>query len=68
MVNLYSYLIFRNKIMSTADPNGSLWLTEATDMDTNGCDMPNGSNFAQFLGNTEFCGVAWRQNEELGIL
>ena len=29
--------------------NENMWLTEATGMDKNGCDMPNDSNFAAFL-------------------
>ena len=40
---------------------------KATRMDTNGCDMPNGSNFALF-GNRECGESAWGQNEELEIL
>ena len=34
--------------MCTAGPNDNLWLTEATGMDTNGCDMTNNSTFALF--------------------
>ena len=34
--------------MCTVGPNDNLWLTEATRMVTNGCDMPNDSNFALF--------------------
>ena len=34
--------------MCIAGPNDNLWLTEATGMDTNGCDMTNDSNFAIF--------------------
>ena len=50
-VNLYSYLRFCGNIMCTAGPNENLWLTKATGMDTNGCDVPNGSHFDLFLGN-----------------
>ena len=42
--------------MCTVGPNDNLWLTEATGMDTNGCDMPNDSNFALFFGQQ---GVLW---------
>ena len=34
--------------MCTAGLNDNLWFTEATGMDTNGCDIPNDSNFALF--------------------
>ena len=54
-VNLYSYLRFCGNIMCTAGPNENLWLTKATRMDTNGCDMPNDSNCA-FFGQR---GVLW---------
>ena len=47
-VNLYSYLRFCGNIMFTACPNDNLWLTKATRMDTNGCNMLNDSNFALF--------------------
>ena len=47
-VNLCSYLRFCGNIMCTAGPNGNLWLTKATRMDTNGSDMSNGSNRALF--------------------
>ena len=47
-VNLYSYLRFCDNIMCTAGPNDNLWLTKATRMDTNGCDMSNDSNRALF--------------------
>ena len=67
-VNLDSYLRFCGNIMCTVGPNDNLWLTEATGMDTNGCDMPNDSNFALVLDNKGCCGSAWGQNEELEIL
>ena len=54
--------------MCTVGPNDNLWLTEATGMDTNGCDMPTDSNFALVLDNRGCCGSAWGQNEELEIL
>ena len=54
--------------MCTVGPNDSLWLTEATETDTNGCDMPNDSIFALVLDNRGCCGSAWEQNEELEIL
>ena len=54
--------------MCTVGPNDNLWLTEATGMDTNGCDMPNDSNFALVLDNRGCCGSAWGQNEEFEIL
>ena len=47
-VNLHSCLRFCGKIMCMADPNDNLWLSEATGMATNGCDMLNYSNFALF--------------------
>ena len=47
-VNLYSYLRFCGNNMCTAGPNDNLWLTEVTWMDTNGCVMPNDSDFALF--------------------
>ena len=34
--------------MCAANPNDNLWLTKATRMDTNGCDMSNDSNRALF--------------------
>ena len=67
-VNLYSYLGIRVNIMFTTGPNDSLWLTEATGMDTNGCNMLNDSNFALFWTVGGGCGSAWGQNEELEIL
>ena len=41
--------------MCTAGPNENLWLTKATGMDTNGCDVPNGSHFDLFwaIGGVE---------------
>ena len=48
-VNLHSYLRFCGNIMCTAGQNKNLWLTEAIGIDTNGCDVPNGSNYF-FLG------------------
>ena len=48
-VNLYSYLRFCGNIMCITGPNDNVWWTEATEIDTNGCDMPNDSNFAFFL-------------------
>ena len=54
--------------MCTVGPNDNLWLTEATGMDMNGCDMPNDSNFALFLENRGCCGSTWRKNQELEIL
>ena len=54
-VNLYSYLRLCGNIMCNAGPNGNLWLTEATGMDTNGCDMSNDSNFALLLGSRGLC-------------
>ena len=47
-ISLYSYLRFCGNIMCIAGPNDNLWLTKFTGMDTNGCDMPNESNFAFF--------------------
>ena len=32
--------------MCTAGPNDNLWLTEATGMDTNGCDVSNQSKIS----------------------
>ena len=54
--------------MCTAGPNDNLWLTKTTEMDTNGCGMPNDSNFALFLDNRGRRGSAWGQNEELEML
>ena len=54
--------------MCTVGPNDNLWLTEATGMDTNGCDMPTDSNVALILDNRGCRGSAWGQNEELEIL
>ena len=67
-VNLYSYLEFCGNIMFTLGPNNNLWLTEATGMDKNGCDMLNDSKFAFFLDNWGCRGSAWGQNQELEIL
>jgi hypothetical protein len=67
-VNLYRYLKFCGNIMFTLGPNNNLWLTEATGMDTNGCDMLNDSKFAFFLDNWGCRGSAWGQNQELEIL
>ena len=67
-VNLYSCLRICGNIMCTAGPNDNVWLPEATGMDTNGCDMPNDSNFALSLDNSGCCGSAWEKNEELEIL
>ena len=57
-VNLYTYLRFCGSIMRTVGPNNHLLLTEATSLDTNGCGMPNNSNFALFLDNGGCCGSA----------
>ena len=43
--------------MCTVGPNDNLWLTEATRMDTNGCDMPNDSNFALFWTTGDVVGL-----------
>ena len=42
--------------MCTMGPNNNLWLTEAIGMDTNGCGMPNDSNFALFWSMGGFVG------------
>ena len=55
-VNLYSYLRFCGNIMCTAGPNDNVQLTEATGMDTNGCDMLNDGNFA----------LSWRIGDVVG--
>ena len=52
----------------TTGSNNNWWLTEATGMYTNGCNMLSGSNFALFLDNGGCCGSAWGQNEELEML
>ena len=54
-VNL-SYLRFCVNIMHTVVPNNNSLLTEATDMDTNDCGMPNNSDFALFLDNGGIAG------------
>ena len=59
IVNLYGYLKFCDGIMWTAGPNNSFWLTEATGMDANSCDMLNGANFALFLNNRGCYGSTW---------
>ena len=66
--NLYNYLRFCGNIIFTAGSNDTVCLTEATGMDTNGCDMLNDSKFALFLDNGGCCGSAWEENEELEIL
>ena len=68
MVNLYSYLRFCGNIICTAGPTDNFRLPEATGMDTNGCDMPNDSNFALQLGSRGCHRSAWGQHEELEIL
>ena len=69
MVNLCSYVSFCCNIMCPFGPINNLWLTYATEMDTNGCDMPNNdSSSALCLGNKGCCGSAWGQNKELKIL
>ena len=71
-VNLYSYLRLCGNIMRTAGANENLWLTKATGIDTNGCHIPNDSNFALFwavgdvvgshggkMKNWRFCNYLW---------
>ena len=53
--------------MFTAGPNNNLLLTEATEMDTHGCEMLNDSTFARFY-NGGCRGSAWGPNEEFEIL
>ena len=65
MVNLYSYWKLCDNIMCTAGPNDNLWLTEATGMDSNGCDMPNDNNVALFWGNSGCCMSAWSKMKNL---
>ena len=55
-VNLYSYLTFCGNIMCTTGPNDNLCLPKATGMDTNGCDMPNDSNFSLFWAMEDVLG------------
>ena len=54
--------------MCTTGPNDNLWLTEASEMDMNGCDMLADSNFALFWDNGGYCGFAREQSEELESL
>ena len=54
-------------ICALGGPNNNFWLTEATGMDANGCDMPSDGNFALFVDNGGCCGSAWGQNAELEI-
>ena len=71
-INLYSYLKFCGNIMHTVGPNNILRLTEATGIDTNGCNMPNENTFARFwaiggvagphggkMKNWRFCSYSW---------
>ena len=67
-VNLYSYLRICGNIMCTAGPNDNLWLPEATGMNTNGCDMPNDSNFALFLDNRGRMGTKRRLGDFVGMV
>ena len=67
-VNLYSHLRFCGNIICTVGPNDNLWLTENTVMDTNGCDMPNGSNLLLFWTIGDVVGPHGGKNQELEIL
>ena len=54
--------------MCTVGPNDNLWLTEATGIDANGCDMLNAGNFSHIWTIGGCCGSTCGQNEELEIL